>query len=161
MTVNLIAAVGKHGQLGLNNSLPFRDSNDLRWFSKLTCENRYDIIVMGANTYKSITQNYATVESPPLKGRNLIVHHHDRTELREWQHFPNFIDYKVKDLPPSTPLDVIEANKDKNIWIIGGLQIYKLYMPYIERFYISRIDYDGPADIYFDILNNEIVNEGM
>jgi len=40
--------------------------------------------------------------------------------------------------------------KDVNYWIIGGAKTYAKWAPYIDQWYISKIDYDGPADTYFN-----------
>jgi dihydrofolate reductase len=37
---------------------------------------------------------------------------------------------------------------DRIIWIAGGEQIYRLWMPYVRRCFITRVDYDGPADVW-------------
>ena len=120
--VNLIAAVGKQGQLGLEGSLPWGlHTEDLRWFKKLTMGH---VLVVGYNTYRNL---------PPLPGRT--VHCMRRGEK---------------------PEEVIEKYKDSEIWVAGGAKTYKQWMPYIERFYISVITYNGPADVFFpfDVLKD-------
>lgn len=34
--------------------------------------------------------------------------------------------------------------------VIGGAATYKKFAPYINRWHIGRIDYDGEADTFFD-----------
>lgn len=55
----------------------------------------------------------------------------------------------------TNPEDLIKCieqkHPGKDIWIIGGAKTYIKYMPFVQRFYISRIDYDGPADTYFPL----------
>lgn len=36
----------------------------------------------------------------------------------------------------------------REIWIAGGERTYRSFMPYVERFYVSRIPWTGPADRY-------------
>ena len=38
----------------------------------------------------------------------------------------------------------------EDIWIIGGAKTYARWAPYIERWHISKVDYDGHADAWFD-----------
>lgn len=59
---------------------------------------------------------------PPLPGRELIVWAHDS--------FNRLIE-----------LDAV---------VIGGAATYEKFAPYINRWHIGRIDYDGPADTFFD-----------
>lgn len=47
MIVRLIAAVGVHGQIGLNGALPWRDSEDLKFFKR---ETMGSVVVMGSKT---------------------------------------------------------------------------------------------------------------
>ena len=110
--INLIAAVGEHGQIGLNGNLPWRDSEDLAWFKKLTMGG---IVLVGYNTHKTL---------PPLKGRTVVCS------------------------SGMTPEQVIEIY-GSDLWVAGGAKTYAEWMPYIERFYISRIKYDGLADTWF------------
>ena len=154
MVVNLIAAVGQSGQLGLDGRLACKNSDDLRWFKKLTCENPFDFVIMGSQTYKSLVENYATPQIPPLPGRNLIIHHFHRTVYRKCKYGDENA-YTIEEFDFMTPLQIIEKFGSKNLWVIGGLQIFNIYLPYIQRFHIARLDYDGPADVYFDILKIE------
>lgn len=119
MKVNLIAAVGKRGQLGLDGNLPWRDSEDLAWFRSLT---QWGLIVVGRNTYESVAHLQGSL------GRLVIVP--DRDTTRE---------------------DLIRAASShgcSSVWIAGGAQVFKSFTPIVDRFYISRVDYDGPADVW-------------
>lgn len=58
---NLIVAVAKNGVIGINNQLPWKISEDLRNFKKLTMGG---VVVVGKNTAKSL---------PMLPGRDVIV----------------------------------------------------------------------------------------
>ncbi len=62
----LIAAVGKQGQLGLGNALPWHDPDDLRQFKKTTMGHR---LLVGWRTAQSL---------PPLPGRTIIVDDKER-----------------------------------------------------------------------------------
>lgn len=110
--INLIAAVGLQGQIGLNGSLPWKNSEDLKWFKSLTMGG---IVVVGFNTYKNL---------PPLPGRTVVT---------------------MDRLKPQEVMD----SCGKDLWIAGGAKTYAQWMPYIERFYISRINYSGEADTFF------------
>ena len=38
------------------------------------------------------------------------------------------------------------------IWIAGGAHTYKAFMPHVKRAIITRVDYDGPADVWMEPL---------
>jgi len=59
--INLIAAVGKSGQIGNNGRLPWRDSEDLKWFREMTMGG---VVVVGHRTHRTL---------PDLDGRKVII----------------------------------------------------------------------------------------
>lgn len=115
MTISLIAAVGKRGQLGLNGVMPWHDSEDLQWFKKLTLEQT---VVVGSKTAEKL---------PKLSNRLVVTFR--------------------RDMNISQIIETFTADGE-NLWIAGGEKVYSLWMPYIDRYYISRIDYDGEADTW-------------
>ena len=48
--------------------------------------------------------------------------------------------------------DVIREVKaiESPVWVIGGAETYRVWAPHIDRWHIGRINYDGPADTWFD-----------
>ena len=119
VSINLIAAVGKSGQIGLNGELPWRDPRDFAWFR---CVTMNSIVVVGWRTAQKL---------PPLPGRELIVFQRGGMSADDIIRYAN------------------AANKD--IFVCGGAATYNAWIEKIDRFYISRIDYDGPADTFMDL----------
>ncbi len=37
--------------------------------------------------------------------------------------------------------------------LIGGEEIFKIYLPYVQKIYLSEVQYEGPADAFFPTLN--------
>lgn len=153
--VNLIAAVGKSGQLGMNGKLPWYDPEDLKWFRQ---ETFGDVVVFGSKTYDDL---------PNLDGRVII--RVSRVIIRVSRYLKRHIRLHIVDNISRKPsIDNTEVNitvtvlpnaeevlsylqsefPNKNIWIAGGAQIYELFLPYVDKTYISHIDYDGPADTW-------------
>lgn len=67
--IYLIAAIGRSGQLGLGGTLPWHDSEDLKWFKEQTMGK---VVVVGYNTALSL---------PPLPGRTLhVMQRHETPE---------------------------------------------------------------------------------
>lgn len=95
--VDLIAAVGEHGQLGLKGKLPWNDPEDLRWFRGMT-QGR--TLIVGPVTAASL---------PPLPDRTLYVQrrHED----------PRDIAQKLKDQNPA----VIGGMTIYMTWLRSGL----------------------------------------
>lgn len=122
--VNLIAAIGNNGQIGLDGKLPWQDSDDLKRFKELTMGG---VLIVGSTTAEQL---------PPLHGR--IVHVFNRTQ---------------------NPLTVVNSYPAHTIWIAGGAKVYEIFGPYVRNHYITKIDYDGPADTFFPINALTITNQ--
>jgi dihydrofolate reductase len=45
------------------------------------------------------------------------------------------------------PESLLYKYADRTIWIAGGARTYRIFMPYVKKFVISRINYDGPSDV--------------
>jgi dihydrofolate reductase len=59
--MKLIAAVNKLGYIGLNNTIPWKCTEDLRHFKKMTLNQK---LLVGRKTYESL---------PPFKNRELLI----------------------------------------------------------------------------------------
>ena len=125
--ISMISSVGKNRELGKNNDLIWHIKEDLQNFKKLTM-NKY--IVMGANTYASLPKR--------LEGRKYIVLSKHLKEIENGLVFNNFDDL----------LEFINKQNDE-IMIIGGSSIYKLFIPYADKLYLTEIDSASDADAYF------------
>lgn len=114
-----IVAIAKNFAIGRSGSLPWHYTEDLRHFKETTMGNA---VVMGSNTWRAIGK--------PLPGRQNIVL--SRTSLSQ--------------LPPgvlrfSGPDDVVAFAKDyeKDVFIIGGRQIYSAMADRIEKWIVTEI----------------------
>ncbi len=124
--ISIIAAIGKNNELGLNNDLIWHLPNDLKFFKEKTLNQN---IVMGYNTFVSLGRI--------LPNRKHIVLSFEKVRL---------------------PLEVIQFNnledlnnyiKDKDVFIIGGASMYKQFIDKADRLYLTEIDDNHKADVYF------------
>lgn len=122
-TINLIAAIGNQGQLGLNGKLPWHCPSDLQWFQETT---KGGLLIVGHNTYPTVKHLNGTY------GRVFLVDNESLT--REY----------VSELAA--------ALFKENVWIAGGAKTYEKWLKFVDRMYIARVNYDGPADRYFPSL---------
>ena len=129
MEVVLVAAIGENGEMGANNDLLWHLPGDLPRFKKMT--TGYPII-MGRKTFDSIGK--------ALPGRLNIV-------------LSANIDWQRNDVVTvdsiNKAIDKAKENKTKKVFVIGGGQIYKLFLPYATKLELTEV-YDAPvADTYF------------
>ena len=141
--LELIAAIGKNNELGYNNELIWHIKEDLKSFKAITMNKN---MIMGMNTYNSIPQN--------LEGRKYII------LTRKHIIIPNTNIYNSKE----ELYDNIEEN-EKYI-VIGGGQIYKLFINDVDVMYLTHInDSYIKADTFFPTFNEddftkELLSEG-
>lgn len=129
--ISIIAAVGKNYELGKDNDLIWHLKDDLRNFKNITMGKK---IIMGANTYKSLPSK--------LEGRTYIVLSKTLKNLKDAQVFNNF----------NVLLQYLN-NLQEEIIVIGGASIYKLFLPYVDKIYLTEIDDTKLADVYFPIFD--------
>lgn len=125
--LSLIAAIGKNNELGFNNQLIWRIKEDLKQFKKITMDNN---LIMGFNTYNSIPKT--------LENRKYIILTRKKIEIN------NTTIYHNKE-------DLIKNINDYEEYIvIGGAQIYKLFIDEVAVMYLTHIDDTFKlADTYF------------
>jgi dihydrofolate reductase len=125
--INIIAAMDRNRNIGLNGDMPWgrQVPSDLRRFKELTTGSP---VVMGRKTYESIGH--------ALPGRTNIV------MTRSIIGLPESI-VKEGCLLAKSVEDVISMKKlmleDVQFFIIGGAEIYKQFMPYADRIYLTKI----------------------
>lgn len=134
MSYSIIAAIGKNNELGKDNDLIWRLKNDLKFFREVTTGHT---IIMGRKTFESLPKM--------LPNRKHIV-------LSSGEDFPSEVEvYKeLKDLLESL------KNSEEEIFIIGGGSIYKLFIDYADKLYLTEIDASyKDADTYFPTFDKE------
>ena len=133
MSINIIAAMAKNRVIGINNKLPWNIPNDLKYFKKLTSQNK-SAVVMGRKTWDSLPIK-------PLPNRRNYVLTKNNYHLT----FPDALVLKQPD-------DIVKFKTIYDeIWIIGGEAIYDEYInkPYIDRIYLTEINANFQGDTYF------------
>ncbi|MFT5574390.1 MAG: dihydrofolate reductase [Cryomorphaceae bacterium] len=129
MEIILVAAIGENGEMGINNDLLWHLPGDLPRFKKITMGSP---IIMGRKTYDSIGR--------ALPGRLNIV----LTANQAWQADGVIV---ANDLEKA--IELAESENTGKAFVIGGGQIYKLFLAYATSMEITEVDDAPPADTYF------------
>lgn len=144
MILSMIAAVGKNGELGKNNALLWRLEGDLPFFKRVTMGKP---VIMGRKTFCSLPK--------ALPGRLNVVITRD----------PAFEAPGAVCAP--TPQAALEKCGDApEVFIIGGGQIYALFLPLADRLYLTEAQaQDADADTFFPAFdparwNRTVLDEG-
>ena len=137
--ISIIVAASTNNVIGVQGELPWKISDDLKRFKKLTMGKP---IVMGRLTWESIGR--------PLPGRQNIV------ITRQPGFSAEGCDVVAS---PAAALDA--AGDAEEIMIIGGGQIYDLFLPKAGRLYVTRVHTEIEGDAFFpaiDVGSWELVN---
>jgi len=128
MILSAIVAMSRDRVIGYDNNLIWKLKTDLRHFKVLTTGHT---IIMGRKTFESIGK--------PLPDRvNVVL---SRQDLN----MPGVI--VVKSIPQA--LRIARMNNDVNPFIIGGEEIYKLTLPYVNKVFTTEIDKSFIGDAFF------------
>lgn len=128
MIISLIAAIGKHRELGRQGQIPWHLPDDLHHFRALTLHHE---IIMGRTTFLSLG-------SKPLPERiNIILSHHP--------------DFTAPGCLTAQSLDqALNLARGDEVFIIGGGQIFSQALPRAERLYLTQVEAEIPdADTFF------------
>ena len=131
--ISLIVAVSANGVIGRGGELPWHLSDDLKRFKQLTLGKP---IVMGRKTFESIGR--------ALSGRQNIV-------LTRQSEFVA----DACDVVSSVDAAIATAGDTGEVMVIGGSDIYKLFLPLAERVYMTRVHINVDGDARFPELDDQ------
>jgi dihydrofolate reductase len=154
MKIHGIVAMDKNKGIGKNNELPWYLPEDLSRFKRLTKGDCNNAIIMGKNTWNSISflpdRDHlilsSTLSIDYIKDGNVV------------KSFP-----KLQFL-----LEYIDSKKYDNVWVIGGSSIYKQFLNYklISELRVTLIDQEYSCDVYFPeipesyfMVKNQVLSE--
>ena len=123
MKVSLIAALDEKRGLGKGNELLWRIPEDLKNFKKLTMGH---YVLLGRKTFESIGR--------ALPGRTLLV----LTRKKESENFPSDPNI-IRVHSVEEAIDLARENKERELMVAGGAEIYQQLLPLAETLYLTRI----------------------
>lgn len=131
--INMIVATSKNNQIGIDNKLPWHIPEDLKYFRQTTSGKT---VLMGRKTFESIGR--------PLPNRKNIV------LTRDMNFAPEGVSV-VHNLEEALEI----CNSKEEIFIIGGGEIYSLFLPYADYLYITLVDKVINGDTDFPVYENQ------
>jgi dihydrofolate reductase len=129
----MIAAAAENNALGKNNELVWHLPNDFKRFKTLTSGHH---IIMGRKTFESFPR--------PLPNRTHVIITRQDNYAPEGCIVVNSMDQAVAACP-----------KDKDIFIIGGGEIYTLGIPFADKIELTLVHHTFEADAFFPIIKEE------
>jgi dihydrofolate reductase len=126
--ISIIAAIAEDRGIGRDNSLLWHLPEDLKRFKKLTFGKT---VIMGKKTWESLPVK-------PLKGRRNIVITDDPLDR-----------FDDAEAAFSIWNAIEKCDSGGEAFVIGGGSIYRQFLPYADRLYITHVHETAPADTYF------------
>ncbi len=130
--ISIIAAMSSNRVIGTENKLPWNIPDELKRFREITSGHP---IIMGRKTHESIGKvlpnrtNIIITRDPEYKVEGAVVVHS--------------LDEALDEASKKT------LSHDREIYVIGGGEIYKQAIPKADKLYLTIIDKEYAGDTYF------------
>lgn len=133
--MNLIVAADKNWAIGYKNQLLVSIPQDMKFFRTTTTGK---VIVMGRKTLESFPNGQ------PLKNRTNIV----LTSDKNYQVKDAIVLHSIEEV-----LEELKKYDTEDVYVIGGDSVYRQFLPYCQKAYVTKIDHAYEADTYFPNLD--------
>lgn len=138
MVISLIAAVSDNNVIGLNGDLPWKQSNDLKFFKRTTVHHH---IIMGRKTFFG-----EGIGKPLPKRVNIVLTRQQNLQIKGATIVNTLAD----------GLEIAKKAGETEVFIIGGAQIYQLALPIAHKIYLTRIHAQIQGDTFFPELDPNV-----
>lgn len=136
--LSIIVATDMNGGIGKDNKLMWHIPDDLKRFKEITLNKT---VIMGRKTFESLPFQFG------FPDRNNIVITNKISGIHDGVTYTNDIDRLIKEYQYS----------DEEVFVVGGAEIYKQFLPYCETIYQTNVRSKFEADTFFDFSLEEFV----
>lgn len=128
-----IACVDKNMGIGRSGELLVRIKEDMKFFRKTTIGHP---VIMGKKTFLSLKEPLKDRENIVLSRTLSGIIHENVTVCNDYQQLINMND----------------------AFVIGGGEIYKLFLPYCDEIYLTEVNETYEADTFFPSFDKNLYN---
>lgn len=132
--MNLIVVVDKNWGIGKNNDLLFSLKKDMKFFRETTTGK---VVVVGANTFLSF-------KNGALPNRTNIV-----LDASGKKHDGAICVASVEEL-----FKTLQNYDTQDVFVCGGASVYSLLLPRCSKAYVTKVNADGQAQVFFPNLDD-------
>ncbi|MCI1478623.1 MAG: dihydrofolate reductase [Clostridium beijerinckii] len=132
--ISIIVAIAKDNVIGKDNKLLWHISEDLKRFKKITTGKK---MIMGRKTFESLPGILPNREHIVLTRDNNFNVDSDKVTI---EHDFNSVLQRYLEC-------------EDEVFIIGGAEIYKQFLPYAKKLYLTKVDEEFEGDTYFPGIN--------
>lgn len=131
-----IVAVDKKWGIGKRNGLLFELPADMKFFRETTSGK---VVVMGSNTLKSFPGG------KPLKNRINVVLYSEGEKRDDCIVVGSMDELKSE----------LKKYAEEDVFVIGGAMFYKTMLPYCSEVFVTKVDADGGAEVFYENLDEK------
>jgi dihydrofolate reductase len=135
MIVSAIVAAAQNNVIGDGNDIPWRIPTDLKYFKQTTLDHH---VIMGRKTFASMGR--------PLPKRTNVV----LTRDLMFTATGILVAHSIEEA-----LTMAYDNDETEVFIIGGGEIYKQSMHYLDKVYLTRVMAEPEGEVVFPDLPAE------
>ncbi len=127
--IALVYAISQNGAIGRGGILPWHIPSDLKWFKAVTLGKP---VIMGRKTWDSLPRK-------PLPGRaNIVISRN-----------PNFSEKGcLIAADAASALKLASVGEPTEICVIGGAEIFKMFLSLASKIYLTRVLVDVEGDTF-------------
>lgn len=132
MKISMIAAVAENRVIGKDNDLVWNLPDDMNFFMRTTSGHP---VIMGRKNFESIPDKFR-----PLPNRkNIII-----TRQKDYKADGAFVVHSLE-----AALESAREDEKKEVFIIGGGQIYEMGLKIADMMYLTEIHHAFEGDAFF------------
>ena len=136
MLISLVVAAAQNNAIGLHNRLLWHLPNDLKFFKNITWAMP---VVMGRKTFEALS-------GKPLPGRlNMVI-----TRQKDFSAEGIIVVSSMEEA-----ISIAEKQDYKELFVIGGGEIYKQAISIADKIYLTRVDAVLEGDTYFPVIETD------
>lgn len=137
--IKIVVAIAENNVIGNKGGLPWHIKKDLAWFEKKTTTQT---VVMGRRSYEDIIQY---TKNKPLRNRtNIVLTSQDNVA----EGF--IVKHSIE--------EILQEDYSTDLMIIGGTNLFKSFLPFVDELIITEIKQEFEGDTYFPEWNkNEFI----
>ncbi|MDH5604498.1 MAG: dihydrofolate reductase [Cyclobacteriaceae bacterium] len=144
MIISIIAAVAENRVIGKDNDLAWSLPDDMKFFVEKTSAHH---VIMGRKNWESIPPRFRPLPNRP----NIIL-------SRNTGYDPGIPNIPILDSLDKA-LQLARESGEKEAFIIGGAQIYRLAMPLTNKMYITEVHGSPEGDAFFPSYDKSLWKE--
>lgn len=135
MSICILVAADEGGVIGKDNRLLWKQPKDLKRFKEMTLGYP---VVMGRKTHESIGK--------PLPGRENIILTRNPNYKKEGC---------ISAIGIENILQTYKNSETDHVFVVGGEEIYKLFLPHTSKIFLTRIHTTLSGDAFFSVPETE------